>query len=159
MIIRAARPDDAPAIAAFWNPLIRDSSITFTNKEKTPATIAAMMAERGPAFLVAQEAGAVIGFATYGPFRSGPGYGATAELSIILSDGARGRGIGRALIVELEAAARLGGIHILVAGISADNAAAIAFHRALGYVETGRMPEVGRKFGRWLDLVLMQKRL
>ncbi len=159
MIIRPARTEDAPAIAAIWNPLIRDTTVTFTSKEKTEAAIAALIAERGAGFLVATVSGAVVGFATHGPFRTGPGYARTAELTVNLAEPARGRGIGRALIEALETQARKAGLHVLVAGISADNAPAIAFHRALGYAETGRMPEVGHKFGRWLDLVLMQKTL
>ena len=159
MTVRAARAGDAAAIAAIWAPLIRDTTVTFTTEEKTAADIAAMIGARPGAFVVAEREGGVAGFATYGPFRAGPGYAQSAEVTIILSEGARGQGLGRSLMRALERAARDAGIHVLVAGISADNAAALEFHRALGFAETGRMPEVGRKFGRWLDLVLMQKTL
>lgn len=159
MIVRPAQLRDADEIAAFWAPLVRDTTITFTSEAKTPKEVADMITSRAAGFIVAEAEEKVVGFATFGPFRSGPGYRATAELSIILSDKARGKDTGRALLTELEQTARKAGIHVLVAAISADNMAAIAFHRALGYVETGRMPEVGRKFERWLDLVLMQKKL
>lgn len=156
-MIRTARPDDATAIAAIWNPIIADTSITFTTQPKTETGVKAVIAERGAAFVVAERAGTLLGFATWGPFRSGPGYAASAEHTIHLAPAARRQGIGRALMQALEDRARAAGIHVLVGGISADNADAIAFHATLGYAETARMPEVGRKFGRWLDLVLVQK--
>lgn len=157
MIIRQAEPHDILPILAFWNPLIRETSVTFTTIEKTADALAADMDARGPAFQVAEEAGEVQGFASYGTFRSGPGYAFTAEHTVILSPCARGRGIGRGLMTRLEDVARAQGLHVLVAGVSGENEAAIAFHRAIGFTEVARMPEVGRKFGRWLDLVLLQK--
>lgn len=159
MIIRQAGPGDIEAIRVIWNPLIRDTSVTFTTLEKTPTTLAADIAARGAAFLVAEEAGAILGFATYGAFRSGPGYAHTAEHTVILASAAQGRGVGRALMAELEEAARAQRLHALVAGVSAENAGAIAFHTSIGFQQVAHMPEVGRKFDRWMDLVLLQKLL
>lgn len=156
MMIRPAEATDIPAIAAYWNPLIRTTTITFASEEKSPADLAQMIATR-PWFFVAEDAGRVIGHATCAQFRGGDGYVHSHEHTIIVDPDAKGTGVGRALMARLEGAARGAGVHVMVAGISGENAAAIAFHAALGYVETGRMPQVGRKFGRWLDLVLMQK--
>ncbi|MCV2877900.1 GNAT family N-acetyltransferase [Sedimentimonas flavescens] len=160
MIIRPAMPADYDAILAFWNPVIRDTAVTFSSEEKTPDSLGAMIALRrdaGQEFLLAEEAGLVLGFATYGQFRGGNGYRHAMEHTIVLAPEARGRGAGRALMHAVEAHARAGGAHIMMAGISAENAAGVAFHAAVGYVEIGRVREAGRKFDRWLDLVLMQK--
>ncbi|MCT2538713.1 GNAT family N-acetyltransferase [Sedimentimonas flavescens] len=160
MIIRPAMPADYDAILAFWNPVIRDTAVTFSSEEKTPDSLGAMIALRrdaGQEFLLAEEAGLVLGFATYGQFRGGNGYRHAMEHTIVLAPEARGRGAGRALMNAVEAHARAGGVHIMMAGISAENAAGVAFHAAVGYVEIGRVREAGRKFDRWLDLVLMQK--
>lgn len=159
MRIRQADPEDIPQILGIWNPLIRDTSVTFTTVEKTHDGLAADIDARGPAFLVAEEAGAVLGFASHGAFRPGPGYLHTAEHTVIAAPSAQGRGAGRALMRVLEDQARAAGVHVLVAGVSAENVPAIAFHRALGFAEVGRLPEVGRKFGRWMDLVFLHKRL
>ncbi|GAW35176.1 N-acyltransferase YncA [Roseovarius sp. A-2] len=159
MIIRRAANEDIPAILDIWNPLIRDTSVTFTTVEKTVRGLADDLATRGDAFLVAEAAGQILGFATYGPFRAGPGYAKTAEHSVILGAGARGRGVGRALMARLEAQARAQGIHVLIAAVSGENEGAIAFHRAIGFTQGARLPEVGQKFGRWMDLVLLHKRL
>ncbi len=157
-MIRAATPGDAAAIAAFWNPLIRDTAVTFSPTEKTGAEIAAMIRER-QAFLVAEQDGATLGFATYAQFRGGLGYAFAQEHTIILAPAARGRGVGRALMAALEDAARGQGHHAMIGGVSGSNPAGIAFHAAIGYREVGRLPEVGWKLGRWHDLVLMQKML
>lgn len=159
MRLRAAVPADAEAIARIWNGYIRETAVTFTDVEKTTEGIAAdIAARRGDGlFLVAGEGGAVSGFATAYPFRAGPGYRLTLEHTVHVALNARGRGAGRALMTGLEAAACAAGAHVLVAAVSGENAAAIGFHARLGYTEVGRMPEAGQKFGRWLDLVLMQK--
>ena len=159
MIIRRAEAVDVPAILDIWNPLIRDTSVTFTTVEKTAQGLADDLAVRGDAFLVVEAAGQILGFATYGPFRGGPGYAHTAEHSVILAGDARGRGVGRALMARLEAQARAQGIHVLIAGVSSENEGAIAFHRAIGFTQGAHLPEVGRKFDRWMDLVLLHKRL
>jgi len=159
MRIRPAGAADIAPILEIWNPLIRDTSVTFTSVEKTHDGLAADIAARGTAFLVAEEAGALMGFASYGTFRGGPGYVHTAEHTVIVAPSAQGRGAGRALMRALEDQARAAGVHVLVAGVSAENVPAIAFHRAIGFAEAGRLPEVGRKFGRWMDLVFLHKRV
>lgn len=162
-MIRPARPEDIPALLAIWNPIIRETMVTFNNAEKSPADLAAMLAEKaaaGQPFLVAEGSGAkVLGFATYGAFRAGPGYRFTAEHTIILAPAARGQGLGRALMAALEAEARAAGLHILVAGVSGGNDGAEDFHRAIGFHTIARLPGVGFKFGRFWDLILMQKAL
>ncbi len=157
MITRQARAEDAQAIADIWSVIIRDTLITFTTVEKTPAQVAQDIAARGLAFRVGEQAGQVMGFATYGPFRSGPGYAHTCEHSVQLAPEARGQGLGRLLMEELMQVARENSQHVMVAGISGAAPASIAFHAALGFVETARMPQVGCKSGQWLDLVMMQR--
>lgn len=144
-------------ICALWNPIIRDTLVTFTTEAKTEAAVAADIAARGRAWWVGEIQGRVQGVATFGAFRSGPGYAATAEHSIQLAPAARGQGLGRALMAVLLEAARAQGLHVMVAGISGANPGAVAFHAALGFAEVGRLPQVGRKAGQWLDLILMQK--
>tara|TARA_R110000751_G_C13745586_1_gene477878 strand:+ start:707 stop:1183 length:477 start_codon:yes stop_codon:yes gene_type:complete len=156
-VIRAAHPDDAPAIAAIWNAVIAQPHITFTTDTKSDASVAQMIAERAGAFRVAETDGTVAGFATFGSFRSGPGYRHTAEHSIMLGPQARGRGLGRALMDALESDAKAADIHLLVAGISGGNPDAVAFHNRLGFAHSGRIPQAGYKFGQWFDLILMHK--
>lgn len=157
MKIRPAIATDAAAIADIWNPVIRDTSITFTTAVKPVAVIENSITDSKGAFLVATHGGEVKGFATYGPFRGGPGYRHTKEHTIMLSQNAQGQGIGRALMAHLCDHARIENIHSLIAGISGENDKAIEFHRVMGFAEIARLPEVGHKFGRWMDLVLMQK--
>ena len=157
MRLRPARVQDAAAIAAIWNPIIRDTAVTFTSVEKAEDDLARSITAAGAVWQVAEIGGEVAGFATYGAFRGGPGYAHVREHTIHLDKAARGRGIGRALMREIEAQARAQGVHVLVAGISGENPGAVAFHAAIGFEEVGRMPQVGRKFERWMDLVLMQK--
>lgn len=157
MLIRPAAPEDAAQIAAIWNAVIATSAATFTTDPKTEEALIADMAHRGAAFLAAVSEGAVLGFSTYWQFRGGPGYAWTVEHSIHLAPEARGQGVGRALMAALEDQARAEGMHSIIAGVSGENPEGRAFHARLGYVEQAILPEVGFKFGRWMDLVLMQK--
>lgn len=159
-MIRPARPEDAAAILEFWNPLIRDTLVTFNPVEKTEAELRETITAKplsGHAFLVAEEDGAILGFASYGQFRAGLGYARAMEHTIILAPGAKGKGVGRALMAAIEDHARAKGYHTMVAGVSGGNPQGRAFHAAIGYAEVGVIPESGFKFGRYWDLVLMQK--
>ncbi len=162
MRLRAARAGDAAALAGIVNHYIRETTISFTEQEKTADDMAQVLAVRaaaGHGFVVAEDAGVLSGYATYGPFRAGSGYRETLEHTVLLRPGAEGRGLGRALMVALEGHARGAGVHALIGGISAENAGGIAFHRRIGFAEAGRVAEAGLKFGRRIDLVLMQKLL
>jgi phosphinothricin acetyltransferase len=160
VIIRDACAADAAAIAAIWNPVIRDTTITFNPVEKSPDDVAAMIAERQVAhgFLLA-EGDSLLGFATYGQFRGGAGYRHTGEHTIILAPQARGGGVGRALMNALCDHAKGQGMHSLFAGCSAENRGAVTFHTAVGFAQVAVLPQVGRKFDRWIDLILLQKML
>ncbi len=109
--------------------------------------------------LVAVAGDDVLGYASYGPFRPFDGYRKTVEHSVYVAEAARGHGVGSALLTALETEARRGKLHVMLGGIAAENQPSLRLHRKLGFAETGRMPEVGQKFGRYLDLVFMQKRL
>lgn len=162
VIVRHAEPRDSRSIADIWNHYIRHTAATFTTAEKTPQSLVQDIAQReaeGKAFLVAENLGQIIGFATYFQFRGGPGYAHTAEHSVMLNAEAQGKGAGRALMLAMEEHARQAGMHSLMACVSAENPAGIAFHQSLGYRRIATLPEVGRKFGRWMDLVLLQKLL
>ncbi|MEO1536524.1 MAG: N-acetyltransferase family protein [Pseudomonadota bacterium] len=156
MIIRAAQPGDAAAIADIQNPVIRETAITFNAEEKTPAMVREAI-DTLPCFLVAEDGGAIIGFVSYIQFRRGVGYAKTMEHTIVLSPAARGRGAGRVLMAAAEDHARSAGVGSLWAGVSGENADGVRFHARLGYEEVVRLPKVGFKFGRWMDLVLMRK--
>ena len=155
MQILPANAADAEAIVAIWNPIIRDTIVTFNSVEKSLADVIAMINDRD-AFLIARDDD-VLGFATYSQFRDGVGYAHTKEHTVILSPTARRKGVGRSLMTALETHARENGAHSMIASISADNTTAVAFHGDIGYAEVARIPEVGRKFDRWLASVLMQK--
>jgi L-amino acid N-acyltransferase YncA len=152
-MIRPATPADAPALAALWNPWITDTAFTFASLPKSAQDVAQMIATR-PAFFTTDT---VQGFATYSQFRSGNGYATCMEHTVILSPQAHGNGLGRALMQAVESHARQNGAHQMIAGISAENPTAITFHSKLGYHHTATIPQAGYKFGRFIDLVLMQK--
>lgn len=155
-----AEHHDLPQIMAIWNSVIRNSTATFTDEEKTEAGLSDWHAERracGEAVLVARQKGLCIGFAAYFPFRNGRGYRFTKELTIYVAPEAQNSGVGRRLLSRLEAHAAAAGVHSLWAGCSATNAGSVRFHARHGYLERARLPEVGYKFGQWIDLILMQK--
>jgi L-amino acid N-acyltransferase len=159
VLIRLAEAGDAAAIAALWNPYIRDTAVTFNPVEKSVADVEAMIADRhakGHATFVAMGDG-LLGFASYAQFRAGAGYATAMEHSILLAPEAKGQGAGRALIDAVCAHAAAAGAHQMIAGVSAENADGLAFHARMGFAEVARVRQAGFKFSRFIDLVLMQK--
>ncbi len=155
-MIRPATALDAPAIAPIWNQVIRETTITFNPTEKTLSEVETLIAQN---CLVWEEAGTVQGFGRIFPFRGGEGYRFTVEHTIMIHPGSHGRGGGRALLDALCQMAKAQGMHTMIAACSAEKPEAVKFHAACGFVTVATMPEVGFKFGRWIDLVLMQKSL
>ena len=161
-MIRSAIVLDAQAIADVWNPWIRDTGITFNAVDKTAQEVALLIVTRitaGRGFLVAtdDDDGAIVGFATYTQFRSGTGYAKTMEHTIILSPASRRHGLGRKLLTAIEKHAAEEGAHQILSAVNSENADGITFHAAMGYIECARIRDAGYKFGRFMDLVLMQK--
>ena len=155
-MIRAAASHDVLEIATIWNHAIRETTITFNPVEKTEQEVAALTAQN---CLVWEDSGRILGFARYFPFRGGEGYRFTVEHTIMLHPDSHGRGGGRLLMEALFADAKAAGMHSMFAGCSAENPGAVTFHANLGFAKVATLPEVGFKFGRWIDLILMQKLL
>ena len=160
--VRDATPADLPEITTIYNALLETTTHEWTEELHTVSERADWLTEQNAAgrpALVAVEDDEVVGWATYGDFRDStrwPGYRHTVEHSIHVREDHWGRGIGRLLINALIDRARAEGKHVMVAGIDAANEGSIRFHERLGFFEVARMPEIGEKFGRRLDLVLMQ---
>lgn len=162
LILRDARPEDAKPCAAILNAEIADSTATWRCEPLSEADMADWLGERagkGRCALVVESPRSVIGFGGFAQFRNGGGYRWTVEHSIYVARAAQGRGAGALMMEALLARGRAEGLRVMVAGIGSENAGSIAFHRRFGFEETARMPSVGWKFGRALDLVLMQKAL
>ena len=162
MEILTAKSEHAAKIAEIWSYYIRETIATFNSVEKTTQEIEAMIAEKSKSdepCLIAMDDGEIVGFATYGPFRSGVGYARVKEHTIQLIPSAKARGYGRALMAALEDHARARNIQSLFAGISGENSAAVKFHQAIGYSDVCTIEKVGWKFDRWHDLKLMRKHL
>lgn len=159
--IDEAQAGDLPAITAILNHAAAISTASWHESPKTEAEMSDWFAARKRDYtvLAARDASGLLGYATYGPFRVPSGYRLSAEHSLYVREDARGRGIGKALLTALIEKARAQGLHTLIGGIDSDNSLSIALHKAFGFEETGRLPEIGRKFDRWLTLVFLQKRL
>ncbi|MFD8421810.1 GNAT family N-acetyltransferase [Streptomyces sp. NPDC059466] len=158
MKVRPAGTEDTEVIRAVRNHAIEHSTALWTQSPQAPAEAALWLAahlERGSAF-VAEVDGEVAGFAAYGPWRQLDGYRHTVEDSVYVREGRQGLGVGSALLAALIAAAREAGHHVIVADIEAANTSSIRLHERYGFRHVGTLPEVGTKFGRWLDLTIMQ---
>ena len=160
MRIRDARPDDDAAIASIYGPVVERTTASWSGTPVDAADrrewLAAKQAAGWPVIVAEDAAGQVLGFGALGAFRPSDGYRLTAEHSVYVRDGGRGAGVGDALLAELIRRARERALHVLVAAIDGANEGSIRFHERRGFVEVGRMPQVGAKFGRWLELVLLQ---
>lgn len=160
--IRQASEQDIAGITAIYNDAVAHTTAIWNNTIVDTDNRRLWLAERkaqGFPVLVATADDAVLGYATYGPFRPHEGYRHTVENSVYVRTGSHGQGIATSLMRELIAMAQAQNIHVMVAGIEAGNEASYALHSRLGFTEAARLSQVGRKFDRWLDLVLMQKML
>ncbi len=160
--IEDAEERDLPAILAILNEVIATSTAVFSDDPVTLEEQREWLRRRresGFPVLVAREGDDVLGYASYGEFRSHPGYRTTVEHTVHVASRARRRGIGRELVRRLIELAREDGRHVMVAGVDAGNGPSIALHEQLGFVESARMSEIARKSGHWVDLVLLTRRL
>jgi phosphinothricin acetyltransferase len=161
-----AEESDLPDILAIYNQVIATTTAVYSN---IPATLDDRLAwmrarrEKGFPVLVVRDAGSspassrVAGFASFGEFRSWPGYRHTVEHSVHIREDARGRGLGGALVAELVERARALHMHVMIGGVDAANEASIRMHEKLGFERAAVLRQVGRKFERWLDLCFVQK--
>ena len=157
--IRFATRDDAPIMKNIFNKEVAESTSSWEWFPLSNDDWREWFHEHTRdqhVLLVAEISGEVVGFAGYGAFRSKDGYITTVEDSVFLKDGCRGRGVGTKLLTRLLAEARARGVHSMVAAVTSENQASVALHTSLGFVQAGRLPQVGHKFGRWLDLLLLQ---
>ncbi|WP_338661573.1 N-acetyltransferase family protein [Pararoseomonas sp. SCSIO 73927] len=163
MPIRDATPDDAPAIAAIYAHHVLHGTGTFEEAPPSVEEVGARIAKvqaAGHAWLVVEEEGRVLGYGYYANFHARSAYRHTAEDSIYVRDDVRGQGVGKALVAELLSRAEAEGFRQMVAVIGdSENVGSIGLHLSLGFRQAGLLKAVGLKFGRWVDVVTMQKAL
>lgn len=155
MILRPALPADSPAIASIYNHYILTTTISFEEAAIDADDIAERMAavrSAGLPYLIAEDDGAVIGYAYATPWRVRRAYRSSVETSVYLRDGLQARGTGTALYRALLAELTGGGYHLAIGGIAQPNPASVALHEKLGFEKAAHFKEVGCKFGRWVDV-------
>ena len=156
---RLAEGRDAEAIRAIYNVEVLTSTVTFDLVPRTLDDQLRWLDEHAgghPAIVAVDAADEVVGFGSLSPWRPRPAYAPTVEDSVYVRDDQRGRGVGRVLLTELVRLADAHGFHSVMARIVGGHEASIALHAACGFVQAVVEREVGRKFGRWLDVVLLQ---
>ena len=159
--LRPATVDDAEATRAIYNPEVLESTVTFDLVPRTLEQQQQWLQARSGAHvvLVAENDAEVVGFASLSAYKDRPAYSTTVEDSVYVRRDQRGNGVGRMLLAELVSVATAHGFHAMMARIVGDHEASIALHRGHGFELVGTEREVGRKFGRWLDVVEMQRLL
>jgi len=162
LIIRDAIEADLPPVLEIYNHAVAETTAiwneTLIDLDNRRAWFELRKA-RGFPILIAELEGRVAGYASYGDWRPFDGFRQSVEHSVYVEKDHHGRGLGRALMTALIERARAGDIHVMVAAIEAGNQGSIALHEKLGFRLVGTHHEVGRKFGRWLDLTMMELKL
>jgi L-amino acid N-acyltransferase YncA len=161
MLIRDALATDIPSVTAIYNAVLLTSTAIYNDQPVTVddrlAYWQGRVAQNYPMLVAVDEIdNTVLGYATFGDFRPWPGYRFTVEGTIHIREGVRSRGIGTELLNHLITRARTLGKHSLIAGVDSENQASLRFLTGHGFVERGRLPEVGYKFDRFLTLVFLQ---
>ncbi|HEV7888543.1 MAG TPA: GNAT family N-acetyltransferase [Acidimicrobiales bacterium] len=161
MEVRLATLDDAEAIREIYNREVTGSTVTFDLVPRSLADQRAWLAAHAGAHpaIVAVEAGQVLGFGSLTAYRDRPAYSTTVEDSVYVHHEARGKGVGRLLLGELVRLATQHGFHAVMARVVGGHETSIALHTSCGFELVGVEREVGRKFGKWLDVALMQRLL
>lgn len=161
MRIRSADLRDAEAIAGIYNPEVLETTATFDLEPRSLEQQVTWLQERSGAHLVlvAERDDVVVGFASLSPFRTRPAYATTVESSVYVHRAHRGAGIAVSLMTELLEHARSHGFHTVIARIADSQVASLQLHERMGFELVGVEREVGRKFGRWLDVSVMQRLL
>ena len=153
----------AGQILAIFNEAIANSTALYDYKPRTPESMvtwfATKRANNFPVIGLEDDAGKLLGFASYGTFRAFPAYKYTVEHSVYIEKDSRGQGLGRKLLEAIVARAEEQGVHVLVGAIDLSNSASIELHKRLGFEHCGTIKQAAFKFGRWLDLAFLQKTL
>ncbi|OII40106.1 GNAT family N-acetyltransferase [Plantibacter sp. MMLR14_011] len=170
MRIRLAEPADLPGVLAIHTDAVANGVAIWTEvtpdlaereawlaRHQEPGRVALVAVADGPDDALPE--GDVLAYGSYGPYAAKDGYRHTVENSVYVHPDAQGRGLGKALMVELLERATADGHHVMLALIEAENTASIALHTKLGFEQVGLLPEVGTKFGRWLDLAILRRTL
>jgi phosphinothricin acetyltransferase len=160
-MLRFATPQDLVAINDIYNHYVLNSTCTYQTERETIDARHAWFAGHGPQHPVTvfEQAGQVIAWGSLSPFHPRAAYARTVENSVYVHHAHQRRGIGRIVLADLIERASALGHHTIVALISADQAPSVALHEQLGFTKVAELKEVGHKFGRWLDVVYMQKML
>lgn len=160
--LRDATQADLPEILAIYNHAVAETTAiwneTLVDLDNRKAWFE-LRQTRGFPILVAEVDGRIAGYASYGDWRAFDGFRHSVEHSVYVEKDHHGRGIGKALMTALIERARAGEIHVMIAAIEAGNTGSIALHQKLGFRLVGTHLEVGKKFGRWLDLTMMELKL
>jgi phosphinothricin acetyltransferase len=159
MNLRLATPGDSEAIRAIYNAEVLGSTVTLDLEPRSSEAQQAWLARHRGAHpaIVAEVDGVIAGFGALSTYRDRPAYATTVESSVYVDAAWRGQGVGRLLVEELIRVAREHGFHAMIARVVGDNEASINLHRACGFEPVGIEREVGRKFGRWLDVTVLQR--
>lgn len=153
--IRHATPDDAAAICAIYNPYIATTTISFEEQPVTAQDMAQRIADvqaAGLPWLAALDGERLLGYAYATRWRARPAYRTSVESTVYLDREQGGRGLGRLLYRALLDDLRTRGVHMVIGGIAQPNERSVALHEKMGFRKAAHFSEVGRKFGRWVDV-------
>ena len=163
MTIRPATPADLPGILEIYNDAVLHTTATYDYEPRTLEHRAAWFEERTregyPVFVAVEGVGRVAGWSALNPFHARFGYRFTAENSVYVAADRRGQGVGKLLLPPLIEGARVKQLHAIIAAIDAANEASLRLHAAFGFEKVGHFKETGFKFGRWLDVVYLERRV